>query len=149
MQGWSSASGRRCHFNLHQTNAVPLNEVAASSPVQSHISTFAWQDDMGSHMSRDLMAPPITSSRMASLSIFRVEPCGLKLKRNWKCLFLVHAARIRMVSCRGCGRPNKAAVRIIAHTALSFIDFMTEHLGTSVGNISSGDSGVATVSSSV
>jgi hypothetical protein len=48
----------------------------------------------------------------------------------------------------GRGRPNKAAVRIIARTALPIIDFMTEHLDTSVGKSSGGDSGVATVSSS-
>jgi hypothetical protein len=28
-----------------KANAVPLDEIAASSPVQSHISTCAWQDD--------------------------------------------------------------------------------------------------------
>jgi hypothetical protein len=32
-----------------------------------------------------------------------VEPCGLKLKRNWKGLFLVHAARICSVMQGGAG----------------------------------------------
>jgi hypothetical protein len=115
-------SGHHHHFNAHQAQRCAA---ASVRPTHAWLTGFAESHFvvvLGKRMQpgqpRERARPPITARSQSKSFDLLGRGLALSLKRNWMALFLVYAARIGMVSCRGDGRPNKASVRIILCTAL-------------------------------